>query len=158
MERRARDHALQSFPYGLFVVGAREGDNALTIVANWGTQVSFKPSLMAISIEGNSRMRTAIEGGRAFSINLLPTKGLRIAKAFLKPKIVPVAEYGGRLLVGSKHGLPFLVDAIACLECILVDSHEAGDHVLFVGEVSDAVYRGGGDALTLKETGWRYHR
>ena len=158
MDRRAKDHALQSFPYGLFVVGATEGDVGLTIVANWGTQVSFKPSLLAISIEYDSRMRAAIETSGAFSVNLLPSKEIRVAKMFIKPRETRKSDYERQLLSGSKHGLPFLNDAMACLECKVVASHQLGDHVLFVGEVTDAVYRGGGEALTLRETGWRYHR
>jgi flavin reductase (DIM6/NTAB) family NADH-FMN oxidoreductase RutF len=158
MDRRAKDHALQSFPYGLFVVGSTEGDMGLTIVANWGTQVSFRPSLLAISIEYDSRMCAAIENSGAFSINLLPSKGIRVARMFIKPRETPKSDYEEHLLSGSKRGLPFLKDAVACMECRVVASYRTGDHVLFVGEVTDAEYRGGGDALTLRETGWRYHR
>jgi flavin reductase (DIM6/NTAB) family NADH-FMN oxidoreductase RutF len=158
MDKRAKDHALQSFPYGLFVVGAVKGDVGLTIVANWGTQVSFKPSLLAIAIEYDSRMRAVIETSRAFSINLLPSKEIRVAKMFIKPREVRTSDYERHQLSGSRHGLPFLNDAIACVECRVVASHQMGDHLLFVGEVTDALYRGGGDALTLRETGWRYHR
>ncbi len=158
MDRRTRDHALQSVPYGLFVVGSNEDGMAVTIVANWGMQVSFKPSLVAVSIENDSRMRAAIEKCRAFSVNLLPAKGLRVAKKFLKPREIPVGEYGGRLVTGSRSGMPFLNEAMACMECSVVASHAAGDHVLFIGEVTDATFRGGSDALTLRETGLRYRR
>ncbi len=105
-------------------------------------------------------MRERIETGGYFSVNMLPPKNVALARAFLKPKETTGDVIGGRHVNRAHHGTPFLHDAVAALECRVVAQHAAGDHVLFVGEVTDAAAHrdGKGGVLTLRETGWRYHR
>ncbi len=160
MERTTRDHVLQQFPYGLYVIGTANGPTVSTIVANWVTQVSFTPPLVAVGIEEDSRMRAKIEEAGFFAVNLLPAKEMAVARAFLKPRESSGDEINGRQFVRARNGMPFLKDALASIECRVVSSSRTGDHVLFVGEVTDASarHRGRGEVLTLKETGWRYHK
>ncbi|MGH6738623.1 MAG: flavin reductase, partial [Bradyrhizobium sp.] len=35
-------------PYGLFVLGARQGDKQTVATVNWLTQASFKPPLVVV--------------------------------------------------------------------------------------------------------------
>ena len=160
MDKATRDRALQSIPYGLYVVGAVNGEKFSTIVANWAMQVSFRPALVAIAIEDDSRMRERIEASGYFSLNMLPPGDLALARAFLKPKEFPGVSAGGKRFTRAANGSPFLQDAVASVECRVQARHVAGDHILFLGEVLDAAYRrdGKGEVLTLRETGWRYHR
>lgn len=66
---------------------------------------------------------------------------------------------GGRKFEGAKNGTPFLVDASASFECRVMHTLEVPDHIVFIGQVVDAVLRREqADVLTLRETGWRYNR
>lgn len=160
MDKTIRDRALQHFPYGLYVVGAVNGRAVATIVANWATQVSFSPALVAIAIEHDSRMRAHIEMSGFFSINMLPPNKTEIARSFVKPRETNGNDISGRRFERAKNGTPFLHDAVACIECRVVHAYPAGDHLVFVGEVTDAMIHkdGRGEVLTLRQTGWRYHR
>ena len=160
MDRATRDRALQCIPYGLYVVGVANGEMISTIVANWAMQVSFRPALVAIAVEDDSRMRERIELAGFFSVNMLPPKNVQLARTFLKPKETRGNAVGGRQLTRSRNGSPFLQDAVASIECRVAEKHAAGDHILFLGEVVDAAVRreGRGEVLTLRETGWQYHR
>ena len=156
MDEKSTERALQAIPYGLYVLGSLKGKTVATIVANWITQVSFRPPLIAVAIEDDSKMRLYVERSHFFSINILPAGGTETAKFFVKP-VEPVAnKINGKEFFLSSNGLPFLKDAVASLECRVVSTHSAGDHVIFVGEVTDSVAIVEGDALTLKETGWKY--
>ena len=54
-------------------------------------------------------------------------------------------------------GAPVLREAMAYLDCRVVDRHEIGDHVVFFGEVADSgLIDEKAEPLTLHETGWRY--
>jgi flavin reductase (DIM6/NTAB) family NADH-FMN oxidoreductase RutF len=150
--------ALQSFPYGLFVVGSLHGDRAASIVANWATQLSFKPPLVGIAIESDSRMRDYIEESNVFSLNLLPAGSKETAKAFIKPADSRGSTLNGRSFAISSNGTPFLTDARASLACRVTDNVAVGDHTLFIGRVEEAVIHDEGEVLTLKETGWQYKR
>lgn len=150
---------LEQIPYGLYVVGSLNGTVPVTMVANWVTQVSFSPPWVAMAVEMGSRMREYIGLSGVFSVNILPSGGRDVAKAFLKGPGAKGDTIGGRKFEAAKNGAPFLVDAVASFECRVMHTLEVPDHVVFIGEVVDALLRREGtDVLTLRETGWRYNR
>ena len=151
--------ALRQIPYGLYVVGSLNEGNQATIVANWVTQVSFHPPCVAIAVEGDSKMKEYIESSSLFCVNILPAGSTTFAKAFLKG-----AEAMGNLVAGKPftpalRGTPFLAEAAAAFECVVTSRLPVGDHIVFIGEVVDAVApKDRGDILTLRETGWKYSK
>ncbi len=158
MHTTALERALQSFPYGLYVVGSTKDATIRTIVVNWATQVSFYPPLVAIAIEDDSQMRDLIQQSGIFSLNVLPTGSTETARAFMKATAPEGNTVNGHEFRLSSHGAPFLNGASVSIECKVVNSFPTGDHITFIGEVVEAVTHKDGDALTLKETGWRYQR
>lgn len=158
MEKSSRDKLLRKIPYGLYVVCSKSKEGAAAIIANWVTQVSFDPPLIAIAIEFDSDMRHHIEETKMFSVNMLPAGSAHLAKPLLKKskqRGSTINEIGFTL---SKGGVPFLDDAVDSIECTVVDSVRTGDHLLFVARVGDSISKGEHDILTLKETGWKYSR
>ena len=150
---------LEQIPYGLYVVGSLNAGVQATMVANWVTQVAFSPPWVAIAVEGDSRMRAYIAASGYFCVNILPAGGRETAKAYLKSPEAVGDTIGGRRFEKGKNGTPFLLDASASFECRVMQTTEVSDHILFIGEVVDAVLRREGtDVLTLRATGWRYHR
>jgi flavin reductase (DIM6/NTAB) family NADH-FMN oxidoreductase RutF len=158
-DRETIARALRQIPYGLYVLGSLNDGNPATIVANWVTQVSFRPPSVGIAVEEDSKMRKYIETSSVFSVNILRAGSTEFAKAFLKG-----AEAKGDIVAGkeysrARHGTPFLAAAAAAFECSVISRISVGDHVLFIGEVVDAVApREQSEILTLRETGWKYSR
>jgi flavin reductase (DIM6/NTAB) family NADH-FMN oxidoreductase RutF len=158
-DSETRAIALQRIPYGLYVIGSKHGDVPATMIANWVTQVSFHPPSVAVAIERDSRMHEYIKSSGLFSVNILAAGGKETAKAFLKGPEEVDGKIGGFPYVRGKGGTPFLEVAAAAFECVVVGDRDTGDHVLFIGEVTDAfVAARGDDVLTLKDTGWKYSR
>ncbi len=158
-DRETAGRVLEHIPYGLYVVGSLNGRVPATMVANWVTQVSFSPPWVAIAVEADSRMREYIGRSGLFSVNILPSGGRDTAKAFLKAPEATGDTIGGKKFERAKNGSPFLVDASASFECRVMRTLEVPDHLVFIGEVVDALLRREGtDVLTLRETGWRYNR
>ncbi len=145
---------LSQISYGLYVVGShgKEGDHAMT--ANWLTQVSFEPEIVALAVEKDAFTRGLIENSKAFAVSILKSGQKEIAGHFAKAE-----KHGmeGHRFAAKKTGSPVLEDASAYLDCRVVDSKPVGDHVVFFGEVVDAgMIDANAEALTLHETGWRY--
>ena len=57
---------------------------------------------------------------------------------------------------GPATGSPLLDTALGWVECKIVSSMPAGDHVLFVAEVVEVGLNREGAPLTLKEAGFKY--
>lgn len=158
MDKATRNKVLRKIPYGLFVIGVKNPHGVLAIVANWVTQVSFEPPLVVISIEHESEMRHRISESKFFSLNMFPSGSVHHAKAFLKKAKDHETTVNGKEFTSTIHGVPFFHDAVASLECKVVQSLKTGDHEVFIGEVIDGVLTSDEEMLTLKETGWKYSR
>jgi flavin reductase (DIM6/NTAB) family NADH-FMN oxidoreductase RutF len=157
-DRKTRDQAFRQIPYGLYIVGSVDAEGIMAIVANWVTQVSFHPPLVAIAIEKDSKMRKCIEASRHFSINVLPSGSKSRVKDILRARNRHTAGERGGAFTLSRQGIPFLIEASASLGCLVTTAYPTGDHMTFIGEVVDASSRKNGEVLTLRETGWRYQR
>jgi flavin reductase (DIM6/NTAB) family NADH-FMN oxidoreductase RutF len=157
MNRGEVRKVLQEMSYGLYIVGSPKSDGGHTaMLANWITQVSFVPPLIAVAVEHGSTMHEAIRSGRAFSVNILASGSSEIVRSFLKSPTATASAFSGWAFRVSPHGTPFLRDAQSCFECVVRGSADWGDHTLFVGEVSGTETHGDGPTLALRDTGLKY--
>jgi flavin reductase (DIM6/NTAB) family NADH-FMN oxidoreductase RutF len=157
MDNVLKKTVLRMFTYGLYAATAKHGDDVSIMTVNWLTQCSFEPPMLALAVEGDSHSRQVIEASRAFALNLYESGQRELAgslgRTFGKhpEKISEVAWKPGPLT-----GSPLLETALGWVECKIVSSTPAGDHILFVAEVVDVGLNREGVPLTLKETGFKY--
>lgn len=156
MDPQVKKQALRTFTYGLYVVSCADSGEANAFTANWLSQVSFEPPLVAVSIENNTKSLPMILRSRFFVINVLRSGDRELAgqlgKSALKhPEKLMDVEY----TPGYK-GAPILRDALAWVACEIQRTAEAGDSTLVVAEVVDAGMQGEGQALTMNEAGFRH--
>ncbi len=157
MDNALKKTVLRMFTYGLYAATAKHGDDVSIMTVNWLTQCSFEPPMLALAVEGDSHSRQVIEASRAFALNLYESGQRELAgglgRTFGKhPE--KIAEVAWR--PGPATGSPLLENALGWVECKIVSSMPAGDHILFVAEVVDVGLNHEGVPLTLKETGFKY--
>ena len=156
MDEAAKKAVLRLFPYGLYAVTATDGTTESGMTANWLTQVSFEPPLVAVAVENDARTLQLLRAAGHFAVNVLATgqrelAGLLGRKSRNAPDKLQHTDYRA-----GETGAPLLDAALGYLECRVVSEHAAGDHTLIVGEVVAAGQREAGPPLTLQETGFRY--
>jgi flavin reductase (DIM6/NTAB) family NADH-FMN oxidoreductase RutF len=156
MNDDAKQAALRAFTYGLVVVGARAGDEVNGMTANWVTQISFEPPLVAVAVEKDAHTHGLIAAGQCFSINLLASGQKALAARYTQPQKRAGDKLGGDIIRLGVTGCPILLEALGFVDCELTQMVEAGDHTLFIGRVVDAGIHRDGAPLTLAETGWHY--
>lgn len=157
MDQAAKKTVLRHFPYGLYVVtcGSEGEDHGMT--ANWLTQCSFEPPMVAVAVENTSRTIGMIRDSHHFAINLL-----RKDQRDLAGKLGRSSDQAPQKLKGIKtkpapvSGLPVLADCLGWVECRVVATLPAGDHTLVLGEVVAAGVENEGEVLTLEEAGFKY--
>src|SRR5215210_8748714 len=98
MDEVAKKAVLRLFPYGLYAVTAADGTTASGMTANWLTQASFEPPLVAVAIENDARTLALVRAAGHFAVNVLATgqrelAGLLGRKSRNVPDKLPQTEY-----------------------------------------------------------------
>jgi flavin reductase (DIM6/NTAB) family NADH-FMN oxidoreductase RutF len=139
MEVDMKKTALRMFPYGLYVLTARDdGGNVGAASVNWVTQASFQPPLVVVCVKADSFIHTVVERSNGLALNILGKEQGSLAYTFFKSAALEGNTISGELFRLGVTGSPILVSTPAFVECEVVDVVKRGDHSIFVGEVVDA--------------------
>ncbi len=133
-----------TIPNALCLIGSRSGEEWNGMTQSWVTQVSMEPVMIAIAVDRKAVTNRLIRGGGAFSVNLWDRTDTRIFRSFSKPATRDGSTLNGRPVREGITGVPIFDEAVAWLECRLVQTVEFVTHDLFLGEVVDAGFREGG--------------
>jgi flavin reductase (DIM6/NTAB) family NADH-FMN oxidoreductase RutF len=159
---KLRRRILWKMPYGLYVVGSRsaDGEQRQLMTANWLTQVSFDPKVLAVSVEREALTHELIVGGRCFTVNIVDRLDRAIVRKFTRPVALDPDQgtLNGFGFHDALSGAPLLDRALAWLDCRLTTSVPVGDHTLFLGEVIDSGFQKPEDteALRMEDTRMNY--
>lgn len=153
--------ALKMMPYGFYSITSCTSDDANAMVANWVTQASFEPRLIALGLQKTSYTHSLIKKGGSFAVNIFAQQDSEAIMGVTKgrsknPDKMKDAKYSQAPVTGC----PVLDGAAAFVECRVVQIVDiGGDHDIVVGEVvGGGVMKEveAGDVLTLPELGWNY--
>lgn len=158
LDPAAKKTVLRHLTYGLYAVTAAHGEERGVFTANWLTQVSFEPPLVALSVEKESSTRPLIEASRLFAVCPLSSDQPELAGALGRPKSRAGDKYQAYDLAVrlSAHGVPVLADSLGYVVCRVRDQIDAGDSILVLGEVVEAEIFTDGSPLTMREAGFRH--
>lgn len=153
--------ALNRIPYGFYSITSRQGDDVNAMVANWVTQASFSPRLIAIGLQKKSYTHGVITAGGVFAVNIFNKEDQDAIMPFTKGRAKKADKMEGVAYTAAPEtGCPVLADATAYLECKVVQIVDVGgDHDIVIGEVVGGdVLKDGNveDTLTLPDIGWSY--
>jgi flavin reductase (DIM6/NTAB) family NADH-FMN oxidoreductase RutF len=156
LDPQLKKQVLRTFTYGLYAVScANEGEvNAFT--ANWLSQVSFEPPLVAVSIENNTKSLPMILRSRKFIINVYREGDRELAGQLGKSALKHPEKLAGVAYTPGPGGAPILRDALAWVACEVRHTVEAGDSTLVVAEVVEVGMQDEGQPLTMKAAGFRH--
>ncbi len=156
MDAEDRKRTLRAFTYGLYVVGCRHGDDANAFTANWCTQISFDPPLLALSVEKDSHSIGLIRTSGKFTVSVLPSGERGLAGLLGKPwarvpdKLRQIDSFD------APNGCPVPRIALGYVECAVRGECDAGDSVVVVADVVGARWLGDGEPLTMAEAGFKH--
>jgi flavin reductase (DIM6/NTAB) family NADH-FMN oxidoreductase RutF len=156
---------LRRFATGVAVVTTWEGERPWGTTVNSFSSVSLRPPLVLVAFDRDRRIVPALVGTGRYAVNILGEEQQGLSDCFAGgPAPGHVRGTGTdereELCGANWHrgttGLPLLSDAIATLECTVVDVHPAGDHDLYIARVDAAM--AGGEPMPLLYYSGRYLR
>ncbi|MBI3654563.1 MAG: flavin reductase family protein [Acidobacteria bacterium] len=146
--------ALGRFASGVTVVTSKGEDGGLHgITVSAFSSLSLNPPLILVCIDNRSSLIEHLRDGKFFAVNILSEDQEFHSRRFAskEPK-----RFDGIGYQEGATGAPALDNALAVLECRVVNTYAGGDHTIVVGEVeatnlSDAkpllYFRGGYNQL-----------
>ena len=133
--------ALYKFTSGLYVVSTHDGDAVSACLINTGLQLTSTPLQVQVAVNKGNYTEGMIEKSGTFALTLVSETadmpyigrfGFRTSRDFDKFDGIAVE----RTILGD----PYTTEhAVAMLACEVVQKLDVGTHMLFVGEVKEAV-------------------
>ena len=124
--------------------------------SSWVTQVSGTPPLLMAAVDVGHASHALLERSGRFALNVVGTGARHLEDYFYSKAAQRPDNLATFACDESPAGLPYLRDALASLECRVVSRHAAGDHSLFVAEITDVVVRGADRPLTSLDLEYVY--
>ena len=137
---------------GVTIITARAGEEVHGMTVSDFAGVSLDPPLVAVCADKSSNTLGVIEKGRNFAVNMLAAGQEALSNKFASKK-EEWTRFEGLDCERGATGAPFIPGAVAHLDCRVVALHDAGDHVIVVGEVEQSVRS---DRAPLLYFGGRY--
>jgi flavin reductase (DIM6/NTAB) family NADH-FMN oxidoreductase RutF len=141
--------ALGQWPSGVSVVTTRVGLTPAGMTVSAFFSVSLAPPLVAVCLDRKAATLGMIARTGRFAVNVLSSAQSELSDRFAIRDNEPTRFEGVELDTVEAAGSPLIAGAIVHLDCRLTATHDAGDHVLCVGQV--------GLALTHPGTPLIYH-
>jgi flavin reductase (DIM6/NTAB) family NADH-FMN oxidoreductase RutF/DNA-binding IclR family transcriptional regulator len=127
---------LGQYPTGVVVVTAMSADGTpLGMTVGTFSSVSLDPPLVAFMPQKTSSSWAAIrDAGDHFCANILGDQQEEICRQVATRKTDKLDGIPWRL---SEGGVPIIEGSVAYIDCVTVAVHDAGDHEIVIGEVTD---------------------
>jgi flavin reductase (DIM6/NTAB) family NADH-FMN oxidoreductase RutF len=124
------------FATGVTIITAMDGDEPVGLTAQSFTSLSLDPPLVLVCVVSGTAAADMIEQNRSFAVNILGSHQEPLSRYFSwKDRPRGAAAFTEIPHHTAITGCPLIRGAAAYLDCRLADTHEAGDHVIFIGEV-----------------------
>ena len=156
MDEAEKKEALRLFTYGLYAIttGSEQHWNAFT--ANWLSQVSFDPPLVALSVENTSTSLPIIRQSGRFAVNVYTAEQRELAGRLGKPYARSPQKLEDLQVGKGESGCPVLLEAAAWVECAVEGEMRAGDSTLVLGRVVGARVLRHEEPLTMRAAGFKH--
>jgi flavin reductase (DIM6/NTAB) family NADH-FMN oxidoreductase RutF len=135
--------ALKQWPSGVSVVTTRVGNVPAGMTVSAFFSVSLSPPLIAVCIDRKAATLSAILQSGHFAVNVLSSSQSDLSERFAAKDNEPFRFDGVTLDAVEAATSPLISGAVLHLDCELTATHDAGDHVLCVGQVSVAAIHPG---------------
>jgi flavin reductase (DIM6/NTAB) family NADH-FMN oxidoreductase RutF len=145
--------ALRGWTSGVAIVTSRAGDEIHGMTVSAFSSVSMLPPLVLICADKSSNTNPLIVRGQVFAVNVLAADQQALSIRFAS-KHEEWRRFEGIDWSELATGAPILAGVASALDCRVVATHDAGDHLIHVGSV-EAATSGGGEPLLYFDAAYR---
>ena len=120
------------FATGVTVASTKLGDETWGMTANAVTSLSLDPPLVLLAVVCDSQSHAKFKEAGCFALNILSADQEQISTRFASSGPKDFADLATKV---AATGAPILADALAWVDCQLVEILSGGDHDIFIGQI-----------------------
>ena len=132
MDPRDFRNAMGNFATGITIVTTEWNGEVFGMTVNAFMSVSLDPMLVVISIDEQANMYELIQKTKKYAISILKEDQTKYSMIFADQ-----IEGKNNIEFDQLNGHSVLQDALTTITCDVQDMVKAGDHMLFIGKVTD---------------------
>jgi len=146
LDARSFRDAIGKFATGVAFVTATPDGEPAGLIVNSLTSVSLEPPLISFCPSRSSLTWSRMRRARRFGVNVL---GRQHQRFVTRATPAGADRFAGLDWELGLRGVPLLTDALATLECEIIDERAAGDHWIVVGHVDNLHISANADPLVF---------
>lgn len=132
MDDRVFRDAMGKFTTGVTIVSTEHDGETMGMTVNAFMSVSLDPKLIAISIDKKARLYNKLADIGKFGLSILSEDQKEISMIFAKQM-----KKDREISFTMQDNVPVIEDSIVTLSCQVKDTVLAGDHKIFIAEVTE---------------------
>ncbi len=132
MDDRLFRDAMGKFATGITVVTTDYNEEVIGMTVNAFMSISLEPKLIAISIDESASMYDILQETKKFGVSILTEEQKDLSMIFAKQ-----IEKNQEIDYLHQDDIPVIKDSLVTISCHVQDMVKAGDHLIFIAEVSD---------------------
>jgi len=122
------------------IISTQRGDERFGVTASSVTSLSLSPASILVCLNQRLAIADVISETGVFAVNILGEEHGHLATQFSQNH---EDKFRGTNLTTGDLGNPILSDALAHLECRLVERKDFATHAIFIAQIESASYRDG---------------
>ncbi|GAB2539168.1 flavin reductase family protein [Gracilibacillus alcaliphilus] len=137
MDTQEFRQAMGTFATGITVVTSKLGDHTHGMTVNAFMSVSLDPKLITIALDHKTKFYQHANKLERIGVSILREEQEEVSRIFAKQLKKSYNDFS------ELDGIPVIGNALTTLACTVVNTVQAGDHLLVIAEVNDMVVTDG---------------
>lgn len=154
VDRQLFRSVLRRWASGVTVVTTHAGGRDAGMTVSAFSSVSLDPPLVLVCADKKAKTRPLIDASGIFAVNVLAAGQQELSNRFAEEGNEDVRFDGFECRRGPS-GAPWLPGTLAVIDCRVAAAHDAGDHVIYVGEAIAAEVHPTRAPLVYCDAGYR---
>jgi flavin reductase (DIM6/NTAB) family NADH-FMN oxidoreductase RutF len=149
--------ALGRIASGLFILTVKRDRVETGMLVSWVQQCSFQPPRISVALAPGRPISSLLDRQSQFTLNILDSDQADMIVHFGRGFSLEDDAFGKLDVDRSVPSGPVLSEALAALECRVVERFSAGDHDLFIGQIVSGRLLGDGLPMVhTRKNGFHY--
>ncbi len=133
---QAAGPAVGRIPSGLYILSCRDGDRDQAILVSWVQQAAFQPLAVTVCLRADRPVTRCVRSTQRFALSILGEDQADLVARFARGVSPEQDPFHELFIERAESGCAVLQEAVAALDCRVLGESPAGDHVVFVAEVT----------------------